>query len=93
MTVERTLTCPRCGQIGSVRLEQTRTPSGMKLFIVGIDGRFIRSEKTNSHGQPIVHCDVCATEIPVERRKGDDVSRRTAPPGAASVDADRWRDS
>ncbi|HEY0107024.1 MAG TPA: hypothetical protein VGB91_13145 [Rhizomicrobium sp.] len=82
--LERALKCPRCGQTGAVRLEQVRTPSETKLLIVGIEGRFVRAEQANANGQPIVRCDLCDTELPVDRRKGDDEAGRTHPPGDAS---------
>ena len=70
-TMDRTVTCPCCGRIGSIRLQPVERPSGTELFVIGIDGPFVRTDRTSAQGQPLVRCDACDAEIAVERRKPD----------------------
>ncbi len=81
--MDRAVTCPRCGRTGSIRLEPVAQPQGTEVFIIGIDGPFVRTDRTSAEGKPVVRCDACSTEIAVDRRKSDNAggpARRPRPP-------------
>ncbi len=80
--MKRAVTCPRCGRTGTVRLEPVLTQTGTRLFIIGIEGPFVRTDRTSALGQPLIRCDKCNAEIAIERRKSD---KRTADEQARHV--------
>ena len=78
--MDRAVWCPYCGHIGTVTLEAVRADKHTRLFVVGIAGNFVRTGQTNDVGQPIIRCDICNTEVAVERRKSERDTSKPEPP-------------